>query len=108
MLQEDSRRLQVVQSELAALKRRMAALEVAHATCDARIRELHDQNTSLVQLTVASQLLSTSLERDDVLRTIEEVIVNMIGSEELAIFDLDRDGTSLSIARLRGIYATGP
>src|SRR5580704_11280593 len=108
MQHEDSRRLHEVQSELVALKRRMAALEVAHATCDSRIRELHDQNTSLVQLTVASQLLATSLERDDVLRTIEEVIVNMIGSEELAIFDLDRDGTSLNVARLRGIDAASP
>jgi hypothetical protein len=108
MQHEDTRRLQEVQSELVALKRRMAALEATHATCDARIRELHDQNTSLVQLTVASQLLAASLEREEVLGTIEEVIVNMIGSEELAIFDVDRDGTSLNVARLRGIDAASP
>lgn len=108
MHHDDGRRLQEVQSQLDALQRRMAWLEASHATCDARIRDLHEQNTSLVQLTVASQLLSASLEREDVLRTMEEVIVNMIGSEELAIFDLDRDGRSLHVARLRGLDARSP
>jgi hypothetical protein len=94
-----------VQGQIDTLKRRVAALEAAHAECDSRIKELSDQNTSLVQLTVASQLLAASLERDSVLSAIEEVVVNMVGSEEFAIFDLDVDGESLKLARLRGIEA---
>jgi hypothetical protein len=86
----------------------MAALEAAHAECDARIQELHNQNTSLVQLTVASKLLAASVEREDVLSAIEEVVVNMIGSEELAIFNLDGDGESLRVARLRGLDLNSP
>jgi hypothetical protein len=105
---ETPRGIEAVQSQLDALKKRTAALETAHAKCEARIRDLHDQNTSLVQLTVASQLLANSIEREDVLCAIEEVVVNMIGSEELAIFDLDSDGQSLKIARLRGIEPTSP
>ena len=105
---ETPRGIEAVQSQLDALKKRTAALETAHAKCEARIRDLHDQNTSLVQLTVASQLLANSIEREDVLCAIEEVVVNMIGSEELAIFDLDSDGQSLKIARLRGIRPTSP
>ncbi len=97
-----------LQGQVDALKRRMAMLEAAHAECDARIRELSDQNTSLVQLTVASQLLAGSLEREDVLSAIEEVVVNMVGSEEFAIFDLDSDGESLRVARVRGIDASSP
>jgi hypothetical protein len=105
---ETPRGIEAVQSQLDALKKRTAALETAHARCEARIRDLHDQNTSLVQLTVASQLLANSIEREDVLCAIEEVVVNMIGSEEFAIFDLDRDGESLNLARLRGIDAGSP
>jgi hypothetical protein len=98
----------VVHTQLDALRQRVAALEAAHADCEARIRELHEQNTSLVQLTVASQLLFGSAEREGVLSAIEEVVVNMIGSEELAIFDLDSDGESLRVARIRGIEVDGP
>ncbi|MGH7437301.1 MAG: GAF domain-containing protein [Polyangiaceae bacterium] len=96
------------QAQVDSLRKRVAALEAAHAECDARIRELSDQNTSLVQLTVASQLLTASLEREDVLSAIEEVVVNMVGSEEFAIFDLDIDGQSLRVARARGIDPRGP
>jgi chaperonin cofactor prefoldin len=105
---ETPHKLESMQAELDALQQRLSAIETAHARCDAQIRELHDQNTTLVQLTVASQLLASSLEREDVLSTIEEVVVNMIGSEELAIFDLDRDESSLKVARLRGLEAQSP
>jgi hypothetical protein len=105
---ESRAQLELVQSQLDALKQRMAALETAHARCDARIRELHEQNSNLVQLTVASQLLAGSLEREAVLSTMEEIVVNMIGSEELAIFDIDRDGQSLRVVRIRGIEPASP
>lgn len=108
MNHRDDARIQSVQAQLDAVNKRLAALEAAHAACDARIKELSDQNTSLVQLTVASQLLVGSHDREDVLSAIEEVVVNMVGSEELAIFDLDSDGESLMVARLRGIEPRSP
>lgn len=108
MQSDSSGRHSALQAQLDALKHRMAALEAAHAECDARIRELHEQNTSLVQLTVASQLLVAAVEREGVLSAIEEVVVNMIGSEEVAIFDVDSDGESLRVARLRGIEMGSP
>lgn len=108
MTRRSTNDVDAVQAQLDEIQRRMAMLEAAHAECDARIRELSERNTSLVQLTVASQLLAAALERDDVLFAIEEVVVNMIGSEEMAIFDLDRDGESLRIARLRGLEPSSP
>ncbi|HLK37292.1 MAG TPA: GAF domain-containing protein [Polyangiaceae bacterium] len=102
------RRLQILETKLDEANRRMAALEAAHARCDGQIRELYERNTNLVQLAVASRLLATSIERDDVLSTIEDVVVNMIGSEELAIFDADDGGRSFRIARVRGIDEDSP
>jgi hypothetical protein len=97
-----------VLAELRTLKQRMLALEEAHAASQARIVELLDQNNSLIQLTVASQVLSAALHREDVLAAIDEVVVNMIGSEEFVIFDVGADGHSLKIARLRGMDASSP
>jgi hypothetical protein len=101
-------RLELAESQLEQLKKRMAVLETTHARCDERIRELHEQNSDLVQLTVASQLLAAAVQREGVLCTMEEIVINMIGSEELAIFDIDSDGQSLRVARIRGIDPASP
>jgi len=102
------RALDQANDRLAALHRKLAAAEAAHAGCGARVRDLEEQNTNLVQLTVASQLLSSTFEHDDVLTTIEEIVINMIGSEEIAIFEVGRDGHTLRLSRVRGIDARGP
>lgn len=104
-------KLEAVESELQTVKERMAALEAAHAHCAARIRDLHERNTDLVRLTVAGQRLACSVQREDVLTTIEEIVVDLIGSEELAIFELaeaDGDFESLRLVHVHGIAASSP
>jgi hypothetical protein len=104
-------RLQAVKTELEMVKERMAALEAAHADCVARIRDLHERNTDLVRLTVAGQRLACSVQRDEILTAIEEIVVDLIGSEELAVFELaeaDSDLDSLRLVHLRGIAASNP
>src|SRR5262249_53446882 len=49
--------------------------------------------------------LHGTLDRAQVLDAIEEIIVNLIGSEELAIFELTADGLALSLVACRGIEA---
>jgi hypothetical protein len=103
--------MKAMESELETVKERLAALEAVHADCGARIRDLHDRNTDLVRLTVAGQRLAASVQRDEVLSTIEEIVVDLIGSEELAVFELselDGDVETMRLARLRGIAANSP
>jgi hypothetical protein len=102
---------QAAPTELETVKQRMATLEAEHADCAGRIRDLHERNTDLVRLTVASQRLASSVQRDDVLSTIEEIVVDLIGSEEVAIFELaefDGDADSLRLVHVRGIAASSP
>jgi GAF domain-containing protein len=97
--------------ELETLREKVAALEAAHADCVDRIRDLHERNTDLVRLTVAAQRLARSVDREEVLSTIEEIVVELIGSEEFAIFELaviDGDLDSLRLARVRGISPNSP
>lgn len=47
------------------------------------------QNANLANLYVASYRLHSTLEREDVLRAIEEIISNLIGCEEFGIFELE-------------------
>jgi hypothetical protein len=109
---EDARELQgevqAARAALAATRSRLDRVEATHARCEERIRELQDRNTSLVQLTVASQLLCGGSDREDVLNAMEEIIVNMIGSEEIAILEFLPSSGSVRVTRTRGIDRSSP
>ena len=49
------------------------------------------QNTTLMNLYVASRRLHSSVNREEVLVALQEIIVNLVGSEEVVI--LERDGS---------------
>jgi nitrate/nitrite-specific signal transduction histidine kinase len=62
--------------------------------------ELH--NANLANLYVTSYQLHGTLRRDSILQALQEVIVNLIGSEEFAICETDFDGT-LTVAASVGV-----
>ncbi len=65
---------------------------------------VQQQNTTLMNLYVASRRLHASMNRDEVLVALQEIIINLIGSEELVI--LERQGeTQLSVAASFGVAA---
>jgi len=51
--------------------------------------EVEQQNSNLANLYVASYRLLGTVERSEVLQVIQEIIINLIGSEELGIFEID-------------------
>jgi len=51
--------------------------------------EVEQQNSNLANLYVASYRLLGTVDRSEVLQVIQEIIINLIGSEELGIFELD-------------------
>lgn len=54
-----------------------------------RFVEIEEQNTKLANLYVASYQLNGTLDRAQVVATIQEIIINLIGCEELAIWEMD-------------------
>jgi hypothetical protein len=71
------------------LKARILELEGANQSHLESYLEAEQQNATLANLCVASQRLHSTLSRADVLTGIEEIIVNLVGSEELAIIEID-------------------
>jgi predicted RNase H-like nuclease (RuvC/YqgF family) len=49
------------------------------------------QNNDLANLYVASHRLHATLHRQDVIAVIQEIVVNLIGSEEMVIFEMGRE-----------------
>jgi hypothetical protein len=66
-------------------------------------RDLEAQNANLANLYVASYRLHGTLDRQEVLSTIQEIVTNLVGSEEIGVFELDEGGSSLRLVASTGI-----
>ena len=66
--------------------------------------EVEEENNNLANLYVASYQLHSTLDFDEVLRLIIEIIINMIGSDKFAVFLCDEDSNNLSIVASEGIH----
>lgn len=68
-----------------------------------RYGSIERQSSNLANLYVASYRLHGTLEREEVLATIQEIVANLIGCEEMALFELAEDGSTLRLATSVGI-----
>ena len=55
-------------------------------------QHIEEQSSNLANLYVASYQLHTSVDRETVLTTIQEIVINLIGSEQLAIYERNGEG----------------
>jgi len=61
------------------------------------------ENNNLASLYVASYRLHGTLDRKEVLGAIQDIVVNLIGSEELAVYELEPEGATLRLVASFGI-----
>jgi hypothetical protein len=108
-LREELDRIYHEQSDL---RRQLAEIEAANQQYSYQYVEVEQQNNNLANLYVASYQLHSTLDRGEVLAAIKEIVINLIGSEELAIYEMSADGTALRLVGSFGIdpvtYATVP
>jgi regulator of replication initiation timing len=69
------------------LQQRLADVRAAGDQYMKQFVELEQHNTNLANLYVASYQLHGTLDRAAVVAAIEEIVINLIGSEEFAIFE---------------------
>jgi hypothetical protein len=67
--------------------------------------EVEQQNLNLANLYVASYRLHGTLDRGEVIQTIQEIVTNLVGSEEMGLFELDEAGGGLTLVASFGIDA---
>jgi nitrate/nitrite-specific signal transduction histidine kinase len=75
--------------EHSALLRRLSEVQRENESVASRFVEIETQNTNLANLYVAGYQLHGSLDRRQVLDAIKEIVINLIGSEDFAIFERD-------------------
>jgi hypothetical protein len=89
-MQADSR--QVEQQRLTTEKQRIESESQEQAE---RFADIEKQNGDLANLYVASYQLHGTVDRNEVLQAIKEIVINLIGSEEFGIYEQEHDEISL-------------
>ena len=91
------------QQEQARLQERLANIEDESRQFSARYAEVEQENSNLANLYVASYRLHETVERREVLAILQEIVANLVGSEEMAIFETNPEGSALSLVGSFGI-----
>lgn len=107
---EAAKELDALKASVARLEREKAELEATLAKVEAERRELsalfvdgERSHAGIASLYVATDRLHASLDRREVLVAIQEIITNLIGCEELAVFEVDPGSKVLKLAASLGI-----
>ena len=89
--------------ELERLRARFDDVEHENEKYAAQYHQIEVHSSNLSNLYVASYQLHASVERETVLTTIQEIVVNLIGSEEVAIFEFHEDAGEFRLASSFGV-----
>lgn len=86
-----------------ALRRQLSEVEGESRGYARQFAEIEERNMNLANLYVSSYQLHGTLDRDAVLESIKEILINLIGCEELAVFELSEDAAFLDLVTSFGI-----
>lgn len=87
------------------LQETLNGIEESSRELSAQYLEVERQNATLTNLFVTAYRLHSTLSRSEILEAIQEVVINLVGSEELLILELDESGSSLVPVASFGIEA---
>jgi len=85
------------------LEHQISEIEATSRRFSEEYAEVERQNSNLANLYVASYRLHGTLDRKEVLETVQEIVANLVGSEEMGIFEMDASGKHLLCAASLGI-----
>ena len=93
-------RVQELEARLAEVERRYQEVEQENKEFADRYVEIEEQNNNLANLYVASYQLHSTLDFKEVVRIVEEIVINLIGAEAFHIYmvgeksgKLEREGS---------------
>ena len=105
-----SQRLMTLENECAKLRseqdeamRRIGELEQENLEFANQLVQVEDVNNNLTNLYVASSRLHSTLDREETLEIIKEVVINFVGAEKFAIFLHDKSSNRLSFETGEGL-----
>jgi nitrate/nitrite-specific signal transduction histidine kinase len=96
-------RIKMLEEELNSILERYRKAEEENKDFASKYLEVEAENNNLANLYVASYQLHSTLDFNDVLRIVLEIVINLIGAEKFAIFLMDDKTNELIPAASEGI-----
>jgi len=88
-------RIRMLEAEIASMKDRFNEVEKENKDFAKRYIEVEEENNNLANLYVASYQLHSTLDYEEVLKIVLEIIINLIGAEVFAILLVDEKNNRL-------------
>jgi hypothetical protein len=95
-------RIHALQSEREDALERLGALEQENRSFAERFLQIEEENNNLANLYVASYQLHSTLDLQEVLRIVVEIVINLVGAEVLCVFALDERTNKLEPVAAEG------
>lgn len=102
-VEEMMSKLESYQSRLNELQGRLAEVEAENVDFAQRYIDVEEQNNNLANLYVASYQLHSTLDYEEVLQIILEIVINLIGAEVFCIYLLDDKRLTLNPEAAEGM-----
>jgi len=77
--------------------------EALHARIESMKAAAEEQMANMASLYIAVNSLHAALDRTAVLASVQDVVTTLIGSEEMAIFEVDRDHRHVNLLASQGV-----
>src|SRR5258705_3511189 len=103
VLESERDRLSEIASRACELEERLLRAEQDRERFSSEYAAIEEQSSSLANLYVASYRLHGTVNGQEVLASIQEIVANLIGSEEMALFEVAPDGAALSLLAWQGL-----
>jgi hypothetical protein len=101
--QDTVQKLAQYETRLRELETRLSEVEAENVDFVQRYIDVEEQNNNLANLYVASYQLHSTLDYEEVLQIILEIIINLIGGEVFAIYLLDEKANMLTPEASEGV-----
>ena len=85
-VQDLSRRVRELEERLSEMEARYRKVEEENKEFADRYIEIEEQNNNLANLYVASYQLHSTLDYKEVIRIVQEIVINLIGAEAFHLF----------------------
>ena len=91
-------RIQNLEEENRSFRERLLDVEEENRRFADRYLEIEEENNNLANLYVASYQLHSTLDLEEVVKIVLEIVINLIGAEVFALYTLEREDTLQPVA----------